>query len=62
MFLFQLFHPFEAAGYCKAIRAFRKVGKECILQRIKLLEDGGLVPNDILTFILKAASRPLHGA
>eukprot|EP00731_Ephydatia_muelleri_P008075 Em0004g413a len=53
---FQFFHPFECEGYRNAVRTLRGVGKECILKRMKVLDDGGEVPNDILTFILKSAT------
>ena len=55
--LLQLLHPFEAKSYHKAVRALRAIGKECILKRIKALDSGGEVPSDILTCILKVASR-----
>eukprot|EP00731_Ephydatia_muelleri_P008176 Em0004g514a len=53
---FQYLHPFEAKGYRKAVRALRTIGKECIVKRIKSLDSGEKVPNDILTHILKVAS------
>ncbi|KAL5496599.1 hypothetical protein EMCRGX_G012912 [Ephydatia muelleri] len=53
---FQYLHPFEAKGYRKAVRALRTIGKECIVKRIKALDSGEEVPNDILTHILKVAS------
>lgn len=39
------------------MRAFRKIGKDCIQGRIKAIEDGGEVPQDVLTHILKSASK-----
>ena len=56
----QYFHPHKAEGYREAIRALRAIGKECVLKRIKALESGGEVPNDILSCILRVASRWLH--
>ncbi|KAL5496578.1 hypothetical protein EMCRGX_G012887 [Ephydatia muelleri] len=54
--MIQYLHPFEAKGYRKAVRALRTIGKECIVKRIKALDSGEEVPNDILTHILKVAS------
>eukprot|EP00731_Ephydatia_muelleri_P008149 Em0004g487a len=54
--LYKYFHPYEAEGYREAIRALRSIGRECIQMRIKALDNGEEVPNDILTCILKVAS------
>ena len=58
--LFQYFHPFEAKGYRKAVRPLSTIGNKCIVKRIKALDNGEEVPNDILTHILKVASKWLH--
>ena len=54
---FQILHPFETERYCKAVRTLREIGKECIQKRIKEVNDGREVPNDILSFMLQSASR-----
>lgn len=46
-------HPFEAAKYRQAARDIRAIGRDCIKRRIKMIENGEQVPNDILTHILQ---------
>ena len=53
----QFFHPFEVKGYQKAARALRTIGRNCIQKRIKALDNGEEVPRDILSYILKVASK-----
>ena len=52
----QLFHPFATEGYRETIRAMRKIGQDCIVQRFKAIADKEEVPNDILTQIVRVAS------
>eukprot|EP00731_Ephydatia_muelleri_P008733 Em0004g1071a len=49
-------HPFETRSYRETIRAMRSIGRECIRKRIRALDNGEDVPDDILTSILKVAS------
>lgn len=37
----------------ECITAFRKIGKECIIKRIEMIENGEDVPMDILSCMLK---------
>ena len=53
----QLLHPLKAKEYAKSARAMRSIGRECIKKRIKLIENGNEVPNDILTHILRVACK-----
>ena len=50
-------HPFEAEGYRETVRAIRIIGRDCIMKRIKMIESGAEVPNDILTHILQLACK-----
>ena len=52
----QYVHPFEVEGYREAMRALRKIGRDCIKKRIEMVKSGEQVPNDILTQILQMAS------
>ena len=49
----QYLHPFEAEGYRESVRAIRMMGRDCIMKRIKMIEDGVEAPNDILAHILQ---------
>ena len=51
----QYIHPFEAEGYRETVRAIRMMGRDCIIKRIKMVEDGEKAPNDILAHILHLA-------
>ena len=53
----QYLHPYVLEGYREAVRALRAIGRDCIQKRIKALEEGQMVPHDILTCILKTASK-----
>ena len=53
----QYLHPYVMEGYREAVRALRAIGRDCIQKRIKALEEGQTVPHDILTCILKTASK-----
>jgi hypothetical protein len=55
--LIQYLHPYVMEGYREAARALRAIGRDCIQKRIKALEEGQTVPHDILTCILKTASK-----
>ena len=46
-------------GYRETVRALRAIGRDCIQKRIKALKEGVEVPHDILTCILKTASKSL---
>ena len=50
-------HPFEAEDNREAMRALRKIGRDCIKKRIEMVKSGEQVPNDILTQILQMASK-----
>ena len=50
-------HPFKAEGYRETVRAIRIIGRDCIMKRIKMIESGAEVPNDILTHILQLACK-----
>lgn len=52
----QVCHPYEAEGYRETVRAIRRIGRECILQRFQTIRNYEDVPNDILTQIVKIAS------
>ena len=52
----QLCHPFEAEGYRETIRAIRRIGRECILQRLEAVKNNEEVPNDILTQIIRIST------
>ena len=52
----QLLHPHETEGYREAVRAIRQIGKDCIVRRIKAIDNDEEVPNDILTQIIRVAS------
>ena len=52
---FQYLHPFEAEGYRETIRALRMIGRDCIMKRIKAVEDGEPIPRDILSSMLQLA-------
>ena len=49
----QYLHPFEAVKYRQAAKDIRAIGRDCIKRRIKMIESGEQVPNDILTHILQ---------
>ena len=53
----QYLHPYLMEGYREAARALRAIGRDCIQKRIQALEGGQPVPHDILTCILKTASK-----
>ena len=55
----QYVHPLEAREYQESIRVIRKIGRECILRRIAMLEKDEPLPNDILSHILAIASKCL---
>lgn len=57
MYNVQYLHPYVMEGYREAARALRAIGKDCIQKRIQALEGGQPVPHDILTCILKTASK-----
>ena len=57
MFSLQYIHPMESRVYQESIRVIRKIGRECILRRIAMLEKGEPVPNDILSHILSIARK-----
>ena len=42
-------------GYRETIRAVRMIGRDCIMKRIKAVEDGEEIPRDILSSILQIA-------
>jgi len=44
----------EVGKYKKCVRVLRLIGKDCILRRIKMIQDGLEIPNDILTFMLSS--------
>ena len=46
---------YEAEGYRQTVRALRRIGRDCIEQRIKALRQGEEVPHDILSQILQLA-------
>ena len=52
----QLLHPHVTEGYRETVRAIRQIGKECIVRRIKAIDNNEEVPNDILTQIIRVAS------
>ena len=43
-------------GYCETVRAIRQIGKDCIVRRIKAIDNNEEVPSDILTQIIRVAS------
>ena len=57
VFFLQYIHPLEARAYQESIRVIRKIGRECILRRIAMLEKGEPAPNDILSHILSIARK-----
>ena len=52
----QILTPFKVKGYCEAIRALRKIGRDLIEKRILAVEREEELPNDILTQVLRIAS------
>lgn len=56
----QFLHPFEVRNYREVARTLRVIGRNCIQKRIKALNDGKDVPHDILSYIIKAASKHLY--
>lgn len=56
----QIFHPISTEGYREAMRAIRKIGRECIMQRYKAIANKEEVPNDILTQIIEVARHDRH--
>lgn len=53
----QYMHPTKTERYREALRALRMVGNDCIQKRIKAMENGQDVPDDILTRSLKLACK-----
>ncbi|KAL5479553.1 hypothetical protein EMCRGX_G023087 [Ephydatia muelleri] len=54
--LYKYLHPFETRSYCEVARTLRMIGQECVEQRIKNMQAGKELPNDLLTCVLKLAS------
>lgn len=52
----QYLHPFEVEGYRETIRAIRCIGRDCIQKRIKAMEYGEPLCNDILAHIIEVIS------
>ena len=61
IFALQFFHPFETKHYHEVVSTLRMIGRECISKRIKALDNGDEVPLDILSHILKVASKLCEG-
>ena len=57
IFALQFLHPLETRKYHKVVSTLRMIGRECISKRIKALDNGEEVPLDILSHILKVASK-----
>ena len=55
--LLQYLHPFETRSYCEVARTLRMIGQECVKQRIKNMQAGKELPNDLLTCVLKLACK-----
>ena len=58
--ILQYLNPLEAESYRETARAIRMIGKDCIQKRIKAIESGEEIPNDILSLILRTAGICYH--
>lgn len=50
-------HPNKVEGYREAARAIRTIGRDCIQKRIRAIENGEDVPDDILSHILQITGK-----
>jgi len=50
-------HPNKVEGYREAARAIRTIGRDCIQKRIRAIENGEEVPDDILSHILQITGK-----
>ena len=58
--LLQYLHPFQAAKYRSVVRQIRAIGRNCIKERIQVIENNEQTPNDILSHILQMACKSFN--